>query len=211
MLETSTCGGWAFSKNHLGSDSIVYSLGVGDDVALDLQIIEVCRSTVYAFDPTPFSVAWINSQHLPRQLVFHQWAVAGNDGVLRMAQRVNRRQRKSKMIWAPVLESSDDAEVIEVPCYSLPSIMDKLNHESIDLFKMDVEGSEYEIIESLLEMPRKPSQLLVEFHHRFPGIGLEKTAEGIKSPRAAGYKIFAVSATGREIGFIHESILSTES
>lgn len=210
VLETHACGPWTYYKNHLGSDSIMYSLGVGDEVRFDLEIIEVCGLTIYAFDPTPTSMEWITSQELPGQFVFHQWAVSGNDGVLRMAQRVNARGKKSAGMWTSVLESSNDAETIEVPCYSLPTIMDKLNHERIDLLKMDVEGSEYEIIESMLAMPHRPSQLLVEFHHRFPGIGMEKTAECINNLRTAGYKIFTVSVTGREVGFIHESILSKE-
>jgi hypothetical protein len=41
--------------------------------------------------------------------------------------------------------------------------------------KMDIEGAEYEVLDGLLSSPIKPTQLLVEFHHRFPGIGLEKT------------------------------------
>ena len=39
---------------------------------------------------------------------------------------------------------------------------------------------------------------------------MEKTAECINNLRAAGYKLFTVSVTGREVGFIHENILSKE-
>ena len=120
---------------------------------------------------------------------------------------MNRKGRKSKTMWTAVLEPSDGAEVIEVPCFSLASIMKKLNHKTIDLLKIAVEGSEYEIIESLIVLPNKPGQLLIEFHHRFPNIGLEKTAEAIRKLRAVGYEVFAVSLTGREISFIHESRL----
>lgn len=207
-LETDSAGGWTFSKNHLGHGSIAYSFGIGDFIAFDLLLIEVYGSTVHAFDPTPTSVESIKNQDLTRQFVFHPWAVAGSDGVLRMTQRVNRKGRKSKTMWTSVLEPSDGAEVIEVPCFSLASIMKKLNHKTIDLLKIDVEGSEYEIIESLIVLPNKPGQLLIEFHHRFPNIGLERTAEAIRKLRAVGYGVFAVSLTGREISFIHESRLS---
>ncbi len=45
-------------------------------------------------------------------------------------------------------------------------------------------------------------QLLVEFHHRFPGIGKQRTAATIEYLRTLGYRIFAISETGRELGFV---------
>jgi sensor c-di-GMP phosphodiesterase-like protein len=68
--------------------------------------------------------------------------------------------------------------------------------------KMDIEGTEYEVLDGLLSSSIKPTQLLVEFHHRFPGIGLEKTADIIERLRGAGYKIFAISEIGREVSFL---------
>ena len=43
--------------------------------------------------------------------------------------------------------------------------------------------------------------LLIEFHHRFPEVGLEKTKEAVSFVRSQGYCIFYVSANGEEIGF----------
>ena len=206
-IDTCSSDGLQFCQSFLDQNSVVYSLGVGDSIAFDLQIIKNCGSTVHAFDPTPFSVEWIGRQALPRQFVFHKWAIAGSDGVIRMTRRVSRKGRKSKVMWTAILDNPGDSEIIEVPCFTLQTIMEKLNHERLDLVKMDVEGAEYEIIESLLNMPNRPSQLLVEFHHRFPGIGLAKTAKCIEDLRAAGYRLFAISSTGREVGFVHESRL----
>jgi hypothetical protein len=73
---------------------------------------------------------------------------------------------------------------------------------------MDVEGSEYEIIDTILDMNNKPSQLLVEFHHRFPNIGFEKTINAIKNLNKIGYRVFSVSKTGRELGFIQKNLFS---
>ncbi len=82
------------------------------------------------------------------------------------------------------------------------SVAGKLGHSRIDLLKMDIEGAEYEVLEGLLVSPVKPRQLLIEFHHRFPGIGLKKTVNIIKHLQEVGYKIFAVSETGREVSFV---------
>ena len=86
--------------------------------------------------------------------------------------------------------------------------MKKLNVKKIDLLKMDVEGSEYEIIDTILDMNNKPSQLLVEFHHRFQNIGFENTINAVKNLHKIGYRIFSVSKTGRELGFIQKNLFS---
>ncbi len=100
----------------------------------------------------------------------------------------------------PEEETKDD--VIEVSAYSLTSITEQLGHRRIDLLKMDIEGAEYEVLEGLLESPVLPTQLLVEFHHRFVDNGLDRTYDIIKRLRRAGYKIFAISEIGREISFL---------
>lgn len=202
-LDTSSVDGWRFSGAFLNSDSVIYSLGIGDSIAFDLELISSHNTKVSAFDPTPDSINWLKNQSLPDQFKYYQWAVCGKDGTLKMVKRINNRGKKSKMIWAMLDKQTDAAEAIEVPCFCIPSIMRKLSHDRIDLLKMDVEGAEYEIIDTLMQIPRKPKQLLVEFHHRFPGIGAQKTKESILKLKYMGYKIFSVSETGREIGFLH--------
>jgi hypothetical protein len=44
-------------------------------------------------------------------------------------------------------------------------------------------------------------QLLVEFHHRWPHIGVAKTKRAIQELNAAGYRIFNVSPGGEEYSF----------
>ncbi len=50
-LETIEAGGWWFTDQGLDQDSIVYSLGVGDDIAFDLSIIDCFGARVHAYDP----------------------------------------------------------------------------------------------------------------------------------------------------------------
>jgi hypothetical protein len=45
--------------DRLGPDSIVYSFGLGEDISFDLELIERTGATVYGFDPTPRSIAWV--------------------------------------------------------------------------------------------------------------------------------------------------------
>lgn len=55
---------------------------------------------------------------------------------------------------------------IEIKCITLKEFMQKKNIKKIDLLKMDCEGAEYEIIESLsLEDLFKIKRIVMEVHH----------------------------------------------
>lgn len=199
VLET---GGWIYIPELLGSDSVVYSLGVGDSIDFDMDLIHHFGLTVHAFDPTPYSEEWIASLELPANFVFHSWAAAGDDGSLRLFRRVSKRGRKSKVMWTAEGDAGDGADFIDAPAYTIRSMMEKLGHQHVDILKIDVEGAEYEILDGLHKEDKLPTQLLVEFHHRFPGIGKQRTAASIEHLRKLGYRIFAISETGRELGFV---------
>lgn len=194
--------GWTYIPELLSPQSIVYSLGVGDSIDLDMDLIHRYSLTVHAFDPTPYSLEWVEGLELPVNFRFHPWAAAGEDGSLRLFRRVNKRGKKSGVMWTAEGDAGDDTDFIDAPAYSIATIMQKLGHERIDLLKVDVEGAEYAILDGLGDVANPPTQLLVEYHHRFPGIGKQRTAESIEHLRKLGYRIFAISETGREVGFV---------
>ena len=201
--------GWQYIPELLGSDSIVYSLGVGDSIDLDIDLIHRYSLTVHAFDPTPYSIEWVEGLELPKNFRFHPWAAAGEDGSLRLFRRVNKRGKKSGVMWTAEGDAGDGADYVDAPAYTIATIMQKLGHERVDLLKVDVEGAEYAILDGLRDVANPPTQLLVEYHHRFPGIGKQRTAESIETLRKLGYRIFAISKTGREIGFVRDASART--
>lgn len=83
--------------------------------------------------------------------------------------------------------------------------MRELGHEAIDILKMDIEGAEYRVIDDMCHGGIWPTQVLVEFHHRFPGLGVRMTKAAIATLRGHGYEIFWGSDTGEEYGFIKRS------
>jgi FkbM family methyltransferase len=179
-------------------------VGVGDDIGLDKALIAEYGMVIHAFDPTPSTIEWLseNKPLIPPTFHFHPWAITDRDGTLTLYPRITKRGQKSRMMYTLVPEKGSIDAGIEVPAFTIKSIMSKLGHHHIDFLKMDIEGAEYAVLEQMLDCTIRPKQILVEFHHRFPGIGMRKTAYLIEKLRIADYRIFAISETGREISFL---------
>ena len=72
-------GVWSIVPEVL-TGGVVYSAGVGNNIAWDLAMIEHHQVELHAFDPTPRSVRWITEEALPSQFHFHPQGVGAIDG-----------------------------------------------------------------------------------------------------------------------------------
>ena len=190
-------GGWTFNPTLLGADSVVYSAGIGEDISFDLGLIARFGVTVHAFDPTPKSLEWLRTQALPSKLVVHAYGIAPRDGVLTFYRPENPAH-----VSLSVVERPRPTAAISLPVRELDGIRRELGHSTIDLLKMDIEGSEYAVLEDLVARAIPIRQLLVEFHHRFPGVGDDKTKRAIDLLESSGYRLFAISPSAEEYSFI---------
>ncbi len=156
--------------------------------------------TIHAFDPTPASVAWVARQALPSQFHFRAVGLAARDGVARF----RAPRRPGGFNFTPA--TSDDENAVAAPVRRLSTLMAELGHARIDVLKLDIEGSEYEVLADMLARESPVEQLLVEFHHNLPGIPFARTETAIRSLVGAGYRLFHVSERGLELSFRREGI-----
>jgi FkbM family methyltransferase len=190
-------GGWHLATDYVAGDSIVYSAGVGEDISFDLQIIERFGLQVHAFDPTPRSIQWARSQHLPAAFTLHEYGIADFDGELTLYPPSNPAH-----ISHSVVRKDAGQTPIQVPVKKLSTILRTLGHTRLDVLKLDIEGAEYAAVADMIAAGIRPMQLLVEFHHRFPGIGLRKTKDTVKLLTGSGYTLVWVSDSAEEFGFL---------
>ena len=195
-----TGAAWTICPEFINENSVVYSFGIGCDVSFDLEIINNLDLKIYAFDPTPKSIEWVKSQNLTKQFVLKEYGLADFDGKAKFHPPENPDYVSATMLERPLTEN----EAYKVEVKSLKTIMKELGHKEIDLLKMDIEGSEYAVIENIMKSGIKPVQLLIEFHHRFKNIGIEQTLNTVNNLREYGYKVFHISKTGEEISFIRK-------
>lgn len=190
-------GGWTINPELIGPESVIYSAGIGEDASWDLGMIERFGVTVHGFDPTPRSLAWVRSSRMPSGFVMHPYGLAPRDGEL-----VFHAPENPAHVSVSVLERATKTQRIVLPVREIAGIMNELGHRQIDVLKMDIEGSEYEVIEDLLGREIPVRQLLVEYHHRFPGVGNAKTLASIELLERHGYRLFNISRSAEEYSFL---------
>lgn len=194
---------WRICPVGIDQNSVVFSLGVGDDIGFDTGMITIYNCHVHAFDPTPRWIEWIKSKNLPQQFHFYPYAIGGTDGSMKLFPRMPNGKPSSTMLTVMNEGVNDTTEGITVTVKRLPTLMAELAVTHIDILKMDIEAAEYQVIDDFLEEKIPVYQLLVEFHHRFTSVPVQKTRDALDKLYKAGYRIFYITEKGREYSFIH--------
>lgn len=190
---------WCICPTNIDKNSIVYSFGIGTDISFDLGLIAKYKMNINAFDPTPRSKDWLQNQTLPKTFHFHDYGIADYDGNAVFEPPKNETDVSYRIIRN---SSSEHGALYSGKVYKLKTIINMLKHKKIDILKMDVEGSEFSVIDDLVRSDIYIHQLLIEFHHRFKGNSIFKTIKAIRSLNEKGYKIFYISPNKEEYSFI---------
>lgn len=192
-----SCAWWVAPRS-INANSIVYSFGIGEEISFELSLVKEFGVEVFAYDPTPRSIAWVKEQGAPRGLHVYPVGLSNYDGVALFYPPHNEKNVSHSLLP----DAHKKAAAIEVSVKSLRSLMLVNGHRHIDVLKMDIEGSEYDVIDYLVKEAIYPAQLLIEFHHRFPSVGVKRTRDAVEKLKSAGYQIFYVSENGEEFSLM---------
>lgn len=196
-------GAWYVVPSLIKSGDLAFCFGLGTDIVLETSLAAMYEMTVFGFDPTPTSLRWLANQLIDSRLVVVPYGLATFDGTLRFAAPINPEQ-----VSLSAIRETADESFIELQVRSLSTLRKTYcGGRNIALLKMDIEGSEYEVLDSLVNEDRLPPQLLVEFHHRFAEVGVAKTRRAVDTLRAAGYLVAYISPNGEEFTFVHKTAL----
>ena len=196
-------GGWCIEKDSLDECSTVVSVGVGEDASFDLGLIEKYNCMIYAYDPTPKSIAWVQENIQTDRFRFEPLALSGADGFIKLFLPKNA-SHVSASVGSNNKHVAGDYFEAESVCLS--TLMQRLGVEFVDVLKMDIEGAEYSVLDEALESGalRKVRQLLVEFYHFFSGYGAKDTHNIVDKLRESGFVIAWRSGSCREILFVRQ-------
>ena len=193
-------GGFYVSPKHLKNiRPLVYSFGIGEDVSFDCEIMEKYGAEVWAFDPTPRSIAFIEKKNLSKKFIFTPVAISTMDGEVNFCMPKNEKNISGSLVKHSNVDHRDS---ITVKALSLNSIMRQNSHTKLDVLKLDIEGSEYDVVENILQTKIPITQIVLEIHDRFFPEKNAKSKKLVRLLREANYKLFAVSQNLEELSFI---------
>jgi FkbM family methyltransferase len=184
----------------MNANSLILSFGLADDVSFEIEAIKRFGCRVIGFDPTPRSEAYIKNNIKDEAFTYKSIALAEHDGRLTF-----RTAADGNISLSAVAEyNSAQDETLNLPCQKLGSIMSDLMITKISLLKLDIEGSEYSVIDQICSenLLQHVDQLLVEFHHFLPGISVKDTIKSVQLIKKAGFSIEWVGRTNHEYLFV---------
>ena len=191
-------GGFFVDPNMLNSSSVVLSFGIGEDMSFDMELYSLGVRKIHLFDPTPKSIAFVKDSNIPEDIKFFNYGILSDDQYQKFYLPKNDNFVSASVIQHPNLKDN----FVNVEFKKLATIMKELNIRDIDLLKMDIEGSEFDVLENILHSEIYPTQICVEYHPRFFDNGRKLLKDSIENLLGNGYTIGGISRSGDEYLFI---------
>jgi len=143
----SSANKWAICVSHIHKPCTILSFGVGFDYSFDIEANKRFACEIFLFDPTP-SVVERMSTIDDIQMHFYPWG---------LAEKTSRVEIKNNW-W-------NQREVATVQMYSFEDILENLKIPFAPIIKLDIEGYEFGVIESILDNRHGVRQILLELHY----------------------------------------------
>ncbi|MFA5023115.1 MAG: FkbM family methyltransferase [Candidatus Paceibacterota bacterium] len=209
-------GGWMIPRGLFNQSSICYLAGAGEDISLDVGIVEKYGSQAFIFDPTPGAVAHfkdliektergekmpinnsstefysLSRKNIPL-LHFQDLGLWNKADTMKLYCPINPDWKTAHSLTN--LQKTSDYVLVKTD--RLSNIMKNLGHKKIDLLKIDIEGSEYRVIDSIVEDNLDIKCICVEFDE--VGYHLDmfyffRIYRAIKQLLRQGYKIINIT------------------
>lgn len=195
-------GGWCIDLDLIPEKSTIISAGVGEDISFDKELIKLKKCLVLGIDPTAKSAKYI-SENPQDNFQFINKALSHNLDKTVIYKNHNPEWVSESTLRSHNMVSEDYYEAESITIHELLK-----NYDNVSLIKMDVEGSEYDIVSNL--KPMEVPQVCVEFHHFCSNKTWEDTKKCILHMGTIGYERFIEKPNSQqrytELTFIHNRV-----
>ena len=182
-------GGWfVYLYNDLqGKQPInIISAGVGEDISFDVEMSLNFNSNIILVDPTPRAILHFNNfikiYKSLKENSFNEYDYLGEINLNKFSSEnfvlsplaLEKEDNKEVKFFEPEDEShvshsvvnwqkTDRERFIKVKTVTVKRLMEDYDLHNIDILKLDIEGSEVNVLNSMFDDNIYPNQLLIEF------------------------------------------------
>lgn len=178
-------GGWDIPINaNLNENSIIYSGGVGEDISFDLKLQDKYNCNVFLIDPTQRAIKHFEevknyynngskfSGNIQSDYIKHIGNLKPNftkftyinKGLHNKKDTLKfYKQTNPDYVSQSLIPNMFGQEYDEVEVDTIKNIISEFGHTKIDLLKLDIEGSEVQVLEQMLDDKIFPKYLCIEF------------------------------------------------
>lgn len=192
-------GGWVVPKD-IQLD-VVYSGGVGEDISFDIKLQAKHDCNIILIDPTKkakkhfeeckryfddktfrftggiqkdyYSCIENETPNLDK-FTYIEEGLWNERDILKFY-----RQENEKYVSQSLVSNMFGKNYDMVPVNTVKNIMDRYGHDHIDLFKIDIEGAEIEVLDKMLDDDIHPKCICVEFDLFLKGKDTSNKTQGI--------------------------------
>lgn len=175
---------WHICLSALTPQSTVLSAGVGTGISFELALARRAGCRIQLLDPTPTALHTMSLVENQHPLI--DFRPVGLAGVSELRSFAPPRDEAEGSYF---VEEHQATEGVWLPCEDLATIMRASGYQSIDLLKMDIEGSEYEVVEQIISARLSVRQLCVEFHPWLSQHAAKRTRHCLRELRRAGFRL----------------------
>ena len=220
-------GGWWYCPQLVGPRRVALCAGAGEDVSFDVGLNARHGMRVLCVDPTPRAVTHVAGL-LEAAAGGRAYAVEGGPerydlggfepGRFEPVAAALWNEDGKLRLYAPqdpshvshsALNLQHTSQFIEVPARRVRTLLAERGVSELALFKLDIEGAEYAVLDDLLASGLRPAQLLVEFdelHSPLSPLALTRVGRRIRTLREAGYSL--VETEGANFVFVRRDALA---
>lgn len=183
-----TYGGWVVPTSLLHEDAVVYCVGCGENISFDLALIAKFGCTVYGLDPTPRAAAFVErAAKGEARYRFECLGLWDESTTLRFYA-----PKDPNHVSHSLLNLQRTTTFIEVPVARLSEVSTRHGHPRVTLLKLDIEGAEYKVLQSVLDDALPVAILCVEFdefHHPIDRHYRSRIRAALRQLQQRGYTI----------------------
>ncbi len=200
---------WVIPNTLLTPESICYLAGVGENIVFDVEVAQRYGSQVVLVDPTPrakihFDTFAENIRNGKMDFVLNQAHYMVHKDVTPQFVFIEKglwSKKDTVKFYEPTIKEHVSHSIvnlqktenyIEVEVDRLGAIMQANGHKQIDLLKLDIEGAEYTVIDSLLEDNLDIKAICIEFdeiHVPLDNGYIQRVNNAIQKLLKANYRI----------------------